>query len=123
MRSSRQAGWTFTGLISVLVVAGVFLSVGFKLAPAYADFYTLQDIMDATVADRAQLGRPNRDLLLDIGKKMRINNLQLPEKFVEIIRDKGTVHFDVSYEIRTPIFHNLDAVMTFKQRFTGQELE
>lgn len=123
MRNNPQRGWTFTGLLSVLVVAGIFLSVAFKLAPAYSDFYTLKDILEATVADRNQLSQPNHELKLNLGKKMRINNLELPENFVEIERDKGTVHFDVSYEIRTPLFYNVDAVMTFKQRFTGQELE
>jgi len=124
MRSNyRQGGWSFTGLMSVLIVGGIFFSVGFKLAPAYADFYTLRDVMEATVADRAQLAKSVRDIKSGIDKKMNINNMALPEKYLTITKDKGTVNLDVDYEIRTPIFHNVDAVMTFKQRFTGQELE
>ncbi|WP_210396708.1 DUF4845 domain-containing protein [Motiliproteus sediminis] len=122
-RLVTQGGWSFTGLISVLTVAGIFLSIAFKLAPAYADFYTLQDIMESTTADRAELAKDMRTIKLNVEKKLGINNMKLPKDFLTISKDKGTVHFDVDYEIRTPIFHNVDAVMSFKQRFTGQELE
>ncbi len=30
----KQGGWTALGVLTVLIVAGIFVSIGFKLAPA-----------------------------------------------------------------------------------------
>lgn len=118
-----QRGWTFSGLLAVLVVVGIFVGVAFKLAPAYTDFYTLESIMESVIQDRRLLAKPNTEVKLSIRRRMGINNLKLPQDFLSISRDKGTVHLDVDYEIRTPIFHNVDAVMSFKKRYSGQEVD
>lgn len=119
----RQAGWTFYGVLAFLLVAGTVVSVGFKLSPAYADWYTLKEVMESTANDRALLSKNPREIRNSLYKRMGINNLKLPKEFVTITKDKGDVFLDVDYEIRTPLFGNVDAVMTFKQRFAGKELE
>jgi hypothetical protein len=119
----RQAGWTFYGVLAFLLIAGVVVTVGFKLSPAYADWHTLKQVMESTANDRALLSKNAREIRNSLSKRMRINNLELPQDFVAITKDKGDVFLDVNYEIRTPLFGNVDAVMTFKQRFAGKELE
>ncbi len=121
--SKEQGGWTFTGVLLVLIVAGIFVSIGFKLAPVYADHDTLKSLMADTIQDRHLLSQSKRDIELSVIKRMRINNTKLPKDFMKISKEKGTVSIDIDYEIRLPIYGNVDAVVYFKELYEGQELE
>jgi hypothetical protein len=120
---SRQGGWSFLSLLTFLIVAGVFVSVAFKLVPAYTDHQTLKSIMQSTQLDRQLMSRNKREILRGIGKKMGINNMALPKGYLKITKDKGDVLMDIAYEIRIPIFMNVDAVVSFKEQYVGQELD
>ncbi len=121
--AGRQRGWSFTGVLIVLMVAGIFVSVGFKLAPAYADHNTLKSIMTDTIRDRQLLSKSRRDIEISVIRRMRINNTKLPKDFMKISKDKGTVTIDINYDVRIPIFQNVDALVWFEEKYEGQELE
>tara|TARA_R110002094_G_scaffold43364_2_gene55501 strand:- start:2382 stop:2756 length:375 start_codon:yes stop_codon:yes gene_type:complete len=117
----RQGGWSFLSLLVFLLVAGVFVSIGFKLVPAYTDHETLKSILVSTQNDRALMAKTKNEIELSLTKKLRINNMKLPEKFLKITKDKGDVFLDIDYEIRIPIFMNVDAVVSFKEQYIGRE--
>lgn len=117
----RQGGWSFLSLLVFLLVAGVFVSIGFKLVPAYTDHETLKSILLSTQNDRALMAKTKNEIELSLTKKLRINNMKLPEKFLKITKDKGDVFLDIDYEIRIPIFMNVDAVVSFKEQYIGRE--
>ncbi len=122
-KCSKQGGWTFLGLLTFLLVAGIFVAVGFKLAPAYADHQTLKSIMRTVELDQQMLSKNKRQIELSVIKKMRVNNLKLPKEFLKITKDKGEVIMDVDYEIRIPMFHNVAAVVMFKEQYIGKPSE
>ncbi len=117
----RQAGWSFLGLLVFLLVAGVFVSVGFKLAPAYTDHQTLKSIMADTQRDQQLMARSKAEIKSSLNKKLSINNMNLPKEFMTITKDKGDVLMDIAYEVRIPIFMNVDAVVSFKEQYVGRE--
>tara|TARA_R110001583_G_scaffold58923_11_gene175344 strand:+ start:1439 stop:1813 length:375 start_codon:yes stop_codon:yes gene_type:complete len=117
----RQGGWSFLSLLVFLLVAGVFVSIGFKLVPVYTDHETLKSILLSTQNDRALMAKTKNEIELSLTKKLRINNMKLPEKFLKITKDKGDVFLDIDYEIRIPIFMNVDAVVSFKEQYIGRE--
>ena len=120
----RQGGWSFSGLLVMLVVAGIFVGVGFKLVPAYTDHQTLKSIMLSTVSDRSLISRSKREIQNGIRKKMGINNMRdIPKEYLKITKEKGEVFLDVDYEVRIPIFANVDAMVSFKEQYIGRELE
>ncbi|MCW8885385.1 MAG: DUF4845 domain-containing protein [Motiliproteus sp.] len=121
--SRNQQGWTFLGVLTVLIVAGIFVSIGFKLTPAYTDHRTLKSLMTDTIRDRSLLSESKREIELSVIKRLRLNNMKMPKEFMKIEKDKGTVKLIVDYVIRVPIFYNVDALMTFKETYEGQELE
>lgn len=119
----KQQGWTFLGLMSILVVAGIFVALGFKLLPAYADHRTLDSILTDTIRDGHLLSKNKYDIKLSISKRLRLNNMTMPKEYLEIEKDKGTVRFLVEYEKRIPIFMNVDALVYFNEVYEGKELE
>ncbi|MFT5722278.1 MAG: hypothetical protein ACI9W6_002604 [Motiliproteus sp.] len=122
MSSTRsQGGWSFLGLLIFLLVAGVFMTVGFKLVPAYTDHEALKSIMVDTQRDQLLMVKSKQEIELNLTKKLRINNLKFPQEFIKISKDKGDVLMDVDYEVRIPIFMNVDAVVSFKEQYVGHE--
>ena len=120
----HQGGWTFTGLMAMLIVAGIFVAVAFKLVPAYTDHQTLKSIMQSTVLDQQLMSQGKRDIQLSITKKMGINNMRdIPKEYLKVTKDKGDVLLDIAYEVRIPIFMNVDAVVSFKEQYVGRELD
>ncbi|MFT6915080.1 MAG: hypothetical protein ACJAWL_001383 [Motiliproteus sp.] len=117
----RQGGWSFLGLLIFLLVAGAFMTVGFKLVPAYTDHEALKSILVDTQRDQLLMAKSKQEIALNLTKKLRINNLSLPKEFIKISKDKGDVLMDVDYEIRMPIFMNVDAVVSFKEQYLGHE--
>lgn len=122
-KCSNQGGWTFLGLLTFLLVAGIFVSVGFKLAPAYTDHQTLKSIMRTVELDHQMLANNKRQIELSVIKKMRINNLKLPPEFLKITKSKGEVIMDIDYEVRIPMFHNVEAVVMFEEQYIGKPSE
>ncbi|MEH6469814.1 MAG: DUF4845 domain-containing protein [Halopseudomonas sp.] len=119
----KQGGWSFLGLMGFLVVAGIFVAVAFKLIPAYTDHKILKSIMVDTQRDQQLISKGKRDIELSLIKKLRINNMKLPKDSLKITKDKGDVIMDIEYEVRTPIFANVDAVVSFKEQYIGRELD
>lgn len=119
----HQGGWSFLGLLAVLTVAGIFIAVAFKLAPIYGEHQTIKSIMETTLLDQRLLSEPKRSIRSSIYKKMGINYLQPPADFLKITKDKGDVIMDINYEVRIPIFMNVDALVSFKEQYIGRELD
>ncbi len=119
----KQGGWSFLSLLTFLLIAGVFVTVAFKLVPAYTDHQTLNSIMQSTQSDQQLLSRNKREIIRGINKKMSINNMKLPEGYLKITQDKGDVLLDIAYEVRIPIFLNVDAVVSFKEQYVGRQLD
>ena len=74
-----------------------------------------------TQRDQQLMAESKSEIELSLIKKLRINNMNLPKEFMKITKDKGDVFMDIDYEIRIPIFMNVDAVVSFKEQYVGRE--
>lgn len=120
MRSTRkqQTGASFFSVLIVLIVAGFFFSVAFKLYPSYMDFNTIDSVLTQVSTDRDELKKSVGSIKLDLSKKFRINQVKLPNKDSLIITKKeGVIRFTLDYEIRVPMFYNVDAMVKFEKQY------
>lgn len=114
----QQAGASFFSVLIVLIVAGFLFSIAFKLYPAYTDNLTVESVIEDMVSDREQLKAGPGGLKSGFIKKMRINQVKLPHKdSLVITRKEGVIRFIVDYEVRIPMFYNVDAVVVFKKEY------
>ena len=113
-----QVGASFFSTLIVLIVAGIFLSVGFKLYPAYWDHYLIKSVVTelAESPDEASLPVPEVKSLLS--KRFLINQVRLPNKdALTIERDEGIITFTLNYDVQVPMFSNVDALIKFDEQF------
>ncbi len=115
---TRQKGATLLGTLIVLMVAGVFFTVGFKLYTPYWEHLTIKSIIETTSQDPDQISLRLPEMRRNIDRKLHINQVTLPERDdlkIEVI--EGVIHFDLKYERRVPMFYNVDAVVKFEEHF------
>jgi len=123
MKSTRkqQQGASFFSILLVLIVGGVFFSVGFKLYPAYTENMTINSILTDVISNPDELAKGKRGIQRDITKKLRINQVKLPSKdALKITEDKGFIRFNLKYEVRIPMFYNVDAMVKFEKQYEAR---
>ncbi|MDI3323106.1 DUF4845 domain-containing protein [Pontibacterium granulatum] len=115
---NRQTGASLLSIMIILIIGGVFFSVGFKLYPAYFDYKLVDSVLTDVSTDQGELSKPLMRLRQDVQKKLRINQVKLPEKDSLVIRqERGILYFDLDYEVRVPMFFNVDAVVSFNKQY------
>ncbi|MGH1462043.1 MAG: DUF4845 domain-containing protein [Neptuniibacter sp.] len=123
MKSTRcmQTGMSILATLTIILVAGVFFSVAFKLHSPYFDYATIDSVLTDVIHDSEELKKSPALLKKDLKKKWAINQIRLPHKDSLIIRRKeGLVIFTLKYEARVPMFFNVDAMVKFDKRYEAK---
>jgi hypothetical protein len=110
-----QRGITLIGFIMLLAVIGVFLFVGFKLFPVYAEYYSAITDLKASCKEPDE---PNSNLQQMRAKLERRFNISYVEsidtkKDLKIIVEGDKRMLNIKYEVRKPLIYNLDFVAKF----------
>ena len=109
-----QRGMSIITILLIIGIAGVFLTVAFKLGPHYMQFMTIRSIMEEVKNDPESKGL-NKILLLDrIGKRLYINDISsINKKDFKLNRVSEGRQISIEYEVIQPLFGNLSALMKF----------
>ncbi|KGK43329.1 hypothetical protein LH51_00480 [Nitrincola sp. A-D6] len=120
--SNRQNGASFFGVLSVLIVLGVIFAVGFKLFSPYWEYRTISSVVKATSEDREELARPITQIRSNLNRRFHINQVSLPSQdALTITEDAGMIFFNLDYEVRVPMFGNVDAVVMFQDNYEARK--
>jgi hypothetical protein len=110
---SRQNGITLIGFLVVLVVLGFFALIAMRLFPVYSEWYSVVSAMKG-LASEPGIGRMGADqirsrfdrrLYTSYVESVKANNVR--------ITTQGGPQIRVRYEVRRPMFGNLDFIATF----------
>jgi len=114
----KQEGASFLSMLTIILVAGVFFSVAFKLYPAYMDYMTIDSVLTKVIQDNDEISKDPKSIKRDLDKKWAVNQIRLPNKESLIIRRKeGVVRMTLDYEVRVPMFFNVDAMVKFEKQY------
>jgi len=117
-----QQGASFTSTLVALVVAGIFITVGFKLFGPYWEHFTINSIVRQVSEDPDELSKSVREIRRDFDKKFLINQVSLPDKdSLQVRLEEGVLYFDLVYEVRVPMFYNVDAMITFEEHYEADK--
>lgn len=121
MNYKRQQGMSLLGWIIVLIVAGIFASVGIKLVPHYMNNKTLEKLITSVEREKAtgvQVRNP-AELYAHIEKGMGVNNIRdlRARDIMEVRADGGMLHVHVNYEVREKFLKNIDLVVSFDKEY------
>ncbi|SEG72706.1 DUF4845 domain-containing protein [Marinobacterium lutimaris] len=119
---TRQEGASILASLIVIMVAGIFFTVGFKLYTPYWDHLTIKSVVEDISLDPEELRKPLPEIRSDINKRFHINQVRLPEREDLTLKlEEGIIYFDLKYERRVPMFYNVDAVINFEEHFEARK--
>ena len=118
MNRNNQKGIGGLALLVLLFLGGVVFSVGMKLFSPYTTHETVKSVVQSVSEDPTELAKPNAEIRRDIERRFTINQVKLPNRdSLQIIQNESELTFLLDYEVRVPMFFNIDAVVMFKEEF------
>ncbi len=109
----KQQGLTLIGFVMVLLVVGFFAFLGLKLFPVYSEYYSVVSDMKGL---QAEPGIANASPVVIKDKLFRRFYISyvtsVKAEHVKITKQNG-YNLNVKYEVRQPLFYNLDFVAKF----------
>ncbi len=110
-----QRGITITGFLVFAMLAVAVLLLGFKIGPAYTEFYTIQKIFRTMAAEPALLTGSRSDINVAFRNRAGMDNIKsITHDQIEVTKDGNGIVFSASYSVRVPLFYNLSACMDFR---------
>lgn len=105
-------------MLSILVILSLvifFVTLLFKMGPAYKGFWTVKSVMDNVAEQSTPITGGAREIADQIGKRLDINNVrQVNTKDFKIQRTGENLYeVTLDYEQRQHLFFNIDSVLTF----------
>lgn len=113
----QQRGITLTGFLVFAVIMIAALLLGFKIGPAYMEFYTIQKTLRAMAAEPAMKTASRGEFNSAWNARAGMDNIKaIGYDDIQIEKDGSGIVLSAEYSVRVPLFANLSALMEFKPR-------
>lgn len=120
-----QRGFSTSGWLLIAAIGGFFLTLFFKLGPAYLDNMSLRSAMKSMVTSHDDIHQMEKgEIYKSMGSYFTINNVRDHNvKELKIIRMKDKTLINHEYEKRIPVMLNVDAVLKFRNQVDSSNIE
>lgn len=109
-----QRGITLTGFMVFAGLAVGALLIGFKIGPAYSEFYTIQKIMRTVASEPAMKTASRGEINTAFNNRATIENIKaISYNDIEVTKEGDRLILSATYSVRVPLFYNLSACMDF----------
>ncbi|MBT7445870.1 MAG: DUF4845 domain-containing protein [Methylococcales bacterium] len=121
--AKKQHGMTMIGWVTVLLLIAFFVTLLLRLVPIYMENSQIKTIMDSFDEEAGLSQMSKADVKKKIGNKLYINAIKTVSVFDKvkkpftITKKENELTIDLEYEVRTPLFFNIDAVVSFKEQY------
>lgn len=110
----KQRGLSYTGwLFAIAVVASIGV-MAFRIIPVYLQHATVLTIIE-TLQTEPDIGRKSRAEIRSIlSKRFDMNSVtSVSAQDVAITKKKDHMFIELNYEVKEPVIHNMEILMTF----------
>ena len=109
----RQRGMSIIGFLFVAAVVVVVALVGFRMLPAYIEWYTIQKALDAAVADAGNDPSLN-NIRKAMERKLSADYADaVSAKDVNVVKNGNTITAQVSWQKVLPMVGNVSILIDF----------
>lgn len=110
-----QRGITVTGFLVFAVIAIAALLLGFKIGPAYMEYYTIQKIFRVMAAEPSLKAASRGEINSAFNARAGVDNVKaISYSDIQVDKDGSGIVLSAEYSVRVPLFHNLSACMEFR---------
>ena len=113
-----QRGVSKLGLIVTLALVAAFLTVGLKIVPIYMEHSTISGSIESLLESGRANGMTQTQIRREISNSLRVNNIRdFDLNTITSSRANNRTEIRLAYEKRIHLFSNIDAVLSFDDRF------
>jgi hypothetical protein len=110
----RQQGMTFIGLLCILVLAGVVVYAGVRLAPVYLNYMNIVKTMETTASEFKGESADPGAIRNSLERHWEITTITAVDyKDVEITKDDSGISLHVVYDDSEPYIANVSLAVHF----------
>ena len=109
--SHGQRGVTLMGLIILLFILIFIALLGFKLIPAYIDFYTAKKAINAVA--REKQGSTAAEIRRSFELRSAIDDIKVRPSELDITKDGNELVIGFAYRKEVPLFANVGIYIDF----------
>ncbi|WP_346836835.1 DUF4845 domain-containing protein [Microbulbifer sp. SAOS-129_SWC] len=120
----RQRGMSYWGWLVVVAVCGFILTCVSKMGPGYIDSYYVGEGLKQLAQEPNLRDMSRSDIKRELDKYFMLNNVRgQPTKSVKILRGADSMLVSIDYELRQPLFYNVDVVMKFNKQLNTAKVD
>lgn len=113
----KQSGASLWGVMLLVGLIGLVLTIALKIAPAYIDNAVIVNAMEGVIANNDIRTMNIAEIRTDVMRTVNTNRVNFSSANIKVTRENNVEYIDINYESRVHIMYNIDAVVTFENRF------
>lgn len=115
---SQMRGLSMVGWLVLIVIAIVLGTAAIRIIPAYMEYGTINTAINNTLQDNRLSLQSDNEIRQSLDRRLSVNNVSaVSSRDVSISRESGMLHLGLSYEVREPLFGNVDLVISFQKDY------
>ena len=115
---TRQRGLTMIGFLSVAAVVIVVVMVGFRVMPAYIEYYSIQKALEQSLSDAKDLNSA-AEIRNAFQRRADAGYIEsVSSKDIEITKSKNEVTASVGWTRKLPMVANASILLEFEATAT-----
>jgi hypothetical protein len=110
----KQRGISLIGLLIVSAVLVFFAIIGFKLLPAYIEYFTIKRVVSDLASGSEVRGGAVRDVQSAFDRRAQIDDISsIRGSDLEVVKQGDGFMVAADYSVQVPLFGHLSACMDF----------
>ena len=115
---SRMRGVSVAGWMVIIVLTVVLGTAALRVIPVYLEYSTIKTAINGLLADSKVGLQSENEIRATLEKRFNVNNVNaISARELMISKDSGLLYIGFDYEVREPLFGNVDLILSFKQDF------
>jgi len=113
----RQRGASMYSILIIGALVIYFAVTAIKLGPVYLDDYKIKSALEKAAHEFESGAVSKSEIRTSVGKGLEINDINtIQPKQIELEESSTGVMIALDYEVRVPMFYNIDAMLKFSHR-------
>lgn len=118
----KQQGASMLLVILFIAMAIIVLTIAFKLYPAFYEHWQVKNVLEGFEEESGVGDLTVHEIKGRFDKRLLMNNVRdfdSTEK-LSVLKQDNTLSIYVEYEVRIPIYENIDAIVSFEDSLEKQ---
>lgn len=113
-----QRGASIYSMIMLGALMGLVLIAVLRLVPPYLDNNVIINAMEGIIANNDMSEISITQIRTDVIRSINVNGMRnFDPSNIQLTMENGREYVDINYESRVDIFYNIDAIVSFENRF------